>query len=108
MVAAPLHELTKKSVEFVWTIVHAEAFQFLKGALAEQLTLSYPVKGDGDFILDTDASNYAIGAALHQLQNGEEKLLRFASRCLNTAEKNSCTTRKELPAVVNFLEYFKR
>ena len=83
------------------------AKHFTNHALAEQLTLAYPVKGGGDFILDTDASNYAIGAALHQLQNGEEKLLRFASRCMNTAEKNYCTTRKELLAVVNFLDYFK-
>ena len=57
MVAVPLHELTKKNVKFTWTKLHAEAFQILKDALSEQLTLSYPMKGGGDFILDTDASN---------------------------------------------------
>ena len=43
----------------------------------------------------------------HQEQDGIEKLLRFASRCLSPAERNYCTTRKELLAVVYFLDYFK-
>ena len=106
-VAAPLHELTKKNVEFVWEERHEEAFQALKDALSEQIQLSYPVKNGGYFYLDTDASNVAIGAALHQEQEGIEKLLRFASRCLSPAERNYCTTRKELLAVVYFLDYFK-
>ena len=71
MIVVPLDELTKKNVEFAWTKLHAEAFQFLKDALSRQLTLSYPIKGGGDFILDADASNYAIGAALYQIQGGE-------------------------------------
>ena len=79
----------------------------LKEALTKTIELSYPIKNGGPFILDMDASDYHIGTALHQIQNGEERLLRFGSRCLNSAEVNYCTTRKELLAVVYFMTYYK-
>ena len=37
------------------------------------------------FILDTDASNYAIGAELLQVQNGVERLTGFGSFVLDSA-----------------------
>ena len=60
------------------------------------------------FILDTDASEHSIGAAIHQVQDGEEKVLAYASRLYSKAEKNYCTTRKELLAVVHFTKLFKQ
>lgn len=54
-----------------------------------------------------DASNVAIGVAIHQEQDGVEKLLRFGSRCLSSSEINYCTTRKELLAVKYFMRYFR-
>ena len=39
-VAAPLHELTKKNVEFKWEKRHEKAFQALKDALSEEIQLS--------------------------------------------------------------------
>jgi transposase InsO family protein len=102
-----LHDLTKKGVEWRWGDAEQKAFEYLKSVLTKEIALSFPVKNGGDFILDTDACNTAIGAALHQIQDGKEKLLRFGSRCLNPAERNYCTTRKELWAVVFFLHYFR-
>ena len=63
-------------------------------------------KGDGQFILDTDASEFAIGAVLSQIQDGQENVIAYASRTMNKAERNYCVTDKELLAVRYFVEYF--
>ncbi|XP_076660208.1 uncharacterized protein LOC143363524 [Halictus rubicundus] len=47
-------------------------FEWLKQRLSESPILAYPLL-DADFILDTDASNFAIGAVLSQVQGEEEK-----------------------------------
>ena len=70
-IAAPLYALVKKGVPFDWTEKHQKCFKDLKQALATAPVLAYPKK-DGIFILDTDASNTAIGAELLQVQDGEE------------------------------------
>ena len=36
-------------------------------------------------MLDTDASNVGLGSVLHQLQDGEEKVIGYFSRCLTKA-----------------------
>jgi hypothetical protein len=60
------------------------------------------------FILDTDASNYAAGAVLSQVQeNGDERPCAYFSTKFNDAEKNYCTTQRELLAVILALEHFK-
>ena len=59
-------------------------------------------------ILDTDASFGAIGAVLSQLNDqGQEKVIAFASTVLSTHEKGYCVTRQELLAVHEFMMYFK-
>ncbi|XP_038053996.1 uncharacterized protein LOC119726413 [Patiria miniata] len=106
-VASPLHALTEKSREFVWTESCQEAFDELKGRLQAAPVLSYPMP-EGDFILDTDASGEGIRAVLSQVQGGHEKVLAYASRKLSKPERNYCVTRKELLAVVVYLKYFKK
>ena len=61
----------------------------------------------GAYILDTVASGTAIGDVLSQIQDGQEVVLAFGSRCLSTAERNYCVTRKELLAVVYYMCYYK-
>ena len=67
--------------------------------------LGYP-SPDGQFILDTDASNFAVGAVLSQMQDGVERVLAYYSRSLDQAEKNYCVTRKELLAAVKAIRDF--
>jgi len=63
----------------------------------------------GEFVLDTDASDYcAIGAVLSQKQLRHEKVVAYASRHLDKREMNYCAMRKELLAVVYFIRYFKQ
>jgi transposase InsO family protein len=95
----PLTQLTKKDEKFIWTDFQQRAFDNLKAALTSESVLAHP-RFDQPFILSTDASDYAISAILSQLQNGKERPISFASRMLNTAERNYSTTQKELLAVV--------
>src|SRR5207253_1650079 len=48
------------------------------------------------------------GAVLSQVQNGEERVIAYASRTLNLAEKNYCVTRKELLAVIFYVKAFRQ
>ena len=70
-------------------------------------TTSEPGRGDITRILDTDASNHAIGAELLQVHNGVERLIGFGSFVYDSVQRNYCTTRKELLAVVRFTRHFK-
>ena len=94
------------SATFSWGTEQAKAFDALRQKLMEAPVLAYPNSEDL-FILDTDASNHAIGAELLQVQNGVERLIGFGSFVLDSAQRNYCTTRKELLAVVRFTRHFK-
>jgi len=69
--------------------------------------MSFP-QDEGQFYLDTDASVTAIGAVLSQVQDGQMKVISYGSRTLNKAERNYCTTDKELLAVRYFIEYYRQ
>jgi hypothetical protein len=68
--------------------------------------LAYP-DNDSEFILDTDASSCGLGAALSQVQNGEEKVIAYVSRTLHKHQTRYCTTYKELLAVITFIRQFR-
>ena len=99
--------LTKKDVPFIWSDAAQLAFDSLKRALIDKVCLSLPKVDGGDYVLDTDASPFAIGAVLSQLQNGVERVLAFGSRCLSKTVRNYCVTRRELLAVVYFMAYYR-
>ena len=105
-VAKPLTALTCKGVPFIWSEVCQAAFEGLKKKLQEAPVLGYP-RDEGQFILDTDASDSAIGAVLSQSQDGEEVVLAYASKTLTSAEVNYCVTRRELLAIVHNVALFK-
>ena len=104
--AAPMYELLKKNRRFEWTSECHQSFLTLKSCLTHPPILSMPID-DGQYILDTDCSGQAAGAVLSQVQNGEEKVIAYASRSLSKSEKNYCITRQELLSVVFFVKYFR-
>jgi hypothetical protein len=61
----------------------------------------------GQYILDTDSSDFALGAVLSQLQNNSDRVIAFASRHLCPREQNYCAMRRELLAVVFYLKHFR-
>ena len=103
--AAPLHELTKKTVKFEWSDAYDDAFNKLKARLVNSPILGYP-RDEGLFILDTDASLYGSGAVLSQIQDGEEKVIAYGSKSLSKTQRNYCTTMRELLACVVFMKQF--
>ena len=91
---------------FPWGLEQEESFRKIKNLFKETPVLRYPTR-DGHFILDTDASNKCIGAALSQVQDGEEVPIAFASNTMNKGQRNYCTTKRELLAVVVYTKKFK-
>ncbi|GFW12874.1 retrovirus-related Pol polyprotein from transposon 297 [Trichonephila clavipes] len=83
-----------------------KAFQTLK-----QCLVSPPILKQADFskpfLIRTDPSNYALGAVLLQGEDKDEYPVKFASRLLNPAERNSSTTEREVLAVVWALNKFR-
>ena len=73
MIAFCLTRLTEKDIKFEWGPEQVTSFEELKKYLMSSPLLSYP-KDVGRFIVDTDASNFGIGAVLSQIQDGQEKL----------------------------------
>ena len=57
-------------------------------------------------LLDTGASNVGIGAVLSQVHNGDERVIAYYSRALSKPQRNYCTTRRTLLAVVRAIENF--
>ncbi|KAL5011242.1 hypothetical protein ScPMuIL_011676 [Solemya velum] len=104
--AEPLYALLPKGIEFIWSESQQTAFETLKAVLASPPILAFPIS-DEVFILDTDASNFSIGAVLSQQQGPEERVIGYASKRLGPAQMKYCVTRKELLAVVVFTDKFK-
>ncbi|MEW8544975.1 MAG: reverse transcriptase domain-containing protein [Candidatus Thiodiazotropha sp.] len=105
-VCKPLHKLTEKNCSFVWTDSCQNAFETIKQLLTSAPILSYPLLQGQLFLVDCDASNVGVGAVLSQIQDGEEKVISYFSKCLSRSERQYCTTRKELLAVVIAVKHF--
>lgn len=103
----PMVDLTRKDSKFKWTNECEQALNNLKKALIGADVMAYP-RNKGTYILDTDASDYAIGAVLSQEQDGQEKVTSYGSHMLGKSESNYCVTDKELLAVRFFIEYYKQ
>jgi len=100
-IAHPLHDLTKKNAAFIWTEACEEAFVELKRQLTSAPVLAAPTD-HGQYILDTDASDFALGAVLQQKQDdGLVHVIAYGSRSLSGPERRYCITRKEMLAVVS-------
>lgn len=107
-IARPLTDLTKKDSAFIWTDTCEEAFRRIKKTLMGPDIMGYPMNEGGLFYLDTDASGTGIGAVLSQMQAGRERVIAYASRGMNKAERNYCITEQELLAVIYFIQYFRQ
>ena len=105
-ICKPLHKLTEKDTKFIWNNQCQSALDTIKHLLTTAPVLSYPLLQGQPFLLDCDASNVGVGAVLSQLQDGEEKVISYFSKCLSRSERQYCTTRKELLAVVIAVTHF--
>ena len=99
IIAAPLHELTKKGVVFHWGEAQEESFDTLKDKLTHAPLLQLPNFGK-TFELECDASGVGIGGVL--MQDG--KPIAYFSEKLHGPVLNYSTYDKELYALVRSLE----
>ena len=98
-IAAPLNELTKKDVPFVWGTAQEEAFTVLKEKLTHDPLLQLP-DFNKTFELECDASGIGLGGVL--LQDG--KPVAYFSEKLSGLSLNYSTYDKELYDLVRTLE----
>ena len=94
-IAAPLRELTHKSITWCWYDKHQQAYDQIQKLVINTPLLKYydvtkPVT------LTCDASKFGLGAAC--LQDGEP--IAYASRTMKINELNYAQIEKELLAVV--------
>ena len=101
-----LYKFTGSKAKFSWGESEQSAFDSLKEILTSAPILAYPNPSD-TFVLDTDASEYAIGAVLSQLQDGKERVICYGSYVLSPEQRKYCVTRKELLAVVRFTRQYR-
>ena len=59
------------------------------------------------FILHTDANDFAIGAVLSQEIDGKEFVIAFASKTLNAQQRKYDTSKKECLSLFHFCKQFR-
>lgn len=104
---APLRELTKKGVQFVWTPQHQESFDRIKLEMSKALELGFFNKNDRTSVM-SDASPHGLGAILMQTnKDGTSRVICCASKSLTDTEKRYCQTEKEALPIVWSVERFQ-
>jgi hypothetical protein len=106
-ITRPLYLLLKKGEKYVWTKSCQKAFEEVKKRLTTTPILITP-NWSMDFHVHCDASNIAIGAVLAQNIHGDrDSPIHYASRLLNSAEKNYSTTEREALAMIYSVGKFR-
>ena len=104
-ICAPLNNLLKTSIQFVFNQECVDAFNKTKSAL-----ISYPILRHADetkpYLLYCDASGYAVGAILAQSDESGEYVIQYASRLLDKYETKYPISLKELTAIMFGIEKF--
>lgn len=97
--AAPLYELTGKKSSWQWSREQQQAFEKLKEKLMKPPVLASP-DISLPYKIYTDASGTGMGAVLSQEQNGNDRVIAFASQHFTKREKKYSTIEKEAAAVL--------
>ena len=106
-IARPLYWLTERNFPFKWTTECQWCLEELKCRLTTTPVLAYS-DYSRPFILDTDVSDFGIGAVLAQCDDdGHERVVAFTSRTLSKTERRYCVTQRELLAVMVFTKHFR-
>ncbi|KAJ4759850.1 polyprotein [Rhynchospora pubera] len=101
LISKPLTELTKKNA-FLWSPSAQEAFHSLKQAMSTTPVLQLPDYSK-QFIIETDASAFGIGAVLMQ----ENRPIAYLSKSLGIKNQGLSTYEKELLALITAVKKWK-
>ena len=103
-IAVPLYDLLQAKSRWKWEGQEEKAFNLLKSSLCQEpIVLALP-NSDTEFEVHTDASDVGLGAVLSQ----DGRVVEYASRRLNRAERNYSVTERELLAIVWALEKWRK
>ncbi|MCP4488961.1 MAG: DDE-type integrase/transposase/recombinase, partial [Gammaproteobacteria bacterium] len=102
-IAAPLYQLTKKNVKFIWSTEQQQAFDTLRKKLCEAPLLILPDYSK-KFTLFCDASKLGIGSVLCQEKDGEMHPVAYYSRLLTQCEIKYSTIEKECLSIVDSIK----
>ena len=106
-IVQPLVALTRKDRPFTWTSAEQTAFVSLKSAFMTAPVLLHP-NPTKPFIVETDASDFAIGAILSQPdEDGVEHPVAYYSRKFAAPEINYPIYDKELAAIISAFEEWR-
>jgi hypothetical protein len=103
----PLHRLLKRNAVFDFNSECVTSFEDLRNSLLSPQVLVQP-DPSLPYIVATDASDYAIGAVLSQVQYGEERPIAFYSKSLNEVEGRWAAVEKELFAIVAAIKFWRQ
>ena len=105
-VAEPLTHLTQKTEGFHWDKEQKQAFQDLKNALSRTAHL-WISKTTCEKVVETDVSDFVVGACLYQIKNGEKWLITYQSRKLSELKKRYEVHDKELLVIIKALQEWR-
>ena len=88
----------KTQKEWKWTETEQEAFVKLKTMLTNPPILAFP-DFQQPFELHVDASGNGLGAVLYNVQDGQKKVIAYASRSLSKSEQNYSAYKLEFLAL---------
>ena len=94
----PLHKISSKKAEFIWSHEHQQAFDDILKLLVKPPILALP-RSVGLFRLYVDTSRVGVGASLWQIQDGQERLLAYFSKALQKAALHYGITELELTGI---------
>ena len=107
----PIYDLTIKRRQFLWEKEQQQAFDEIKHRLQRPPVLHLPDR-HGWFQLYSDTSKFTTGSALYQIQNGQPRLIAYASKRMPEAAKNYSITELEMCRLVmniaTFLHLLKK
>jgi len=105
-VVAPLTELLKIDVKYVWSPLCQQAFNQVKCLLSSAPVLAAP-RLDQPFQLQVDASDVGAGAILLQTdESGEERPISYFSKKFKVYQKHYSVIEKEALALIWALQHF--
>ena len=89
----------------MWADEQQKAFEEIKGRLQRSPVL-HLLDRQGRFQLYCDTSKYARGSALHQIQNGQPKLIAYMSKRMpEAAKKYSITELETCGLAINIMSF---
>jgi len=102
-IAEPLMWLMHKNKRWHWDKEQKNAFHALKRSLSRMAHLRIP-NSTCEKVLKTNASDFAVGACLYQIENEQQRLIAYQSRKLSEPEKRYEVHDKELLVIVKALQ----